>query len=442
MYIFRNRNCTYYSRFYFPTQWVKSGYPKEVRFSLRTKVRSIAIDRSLVILQSARSLVGETTPETSVSEFVSTFKETISTIVKNGFVKSDEVAPSRTSTIQPVSMDPRSITSNVSPSVSVLLSEFVEYKQLEGVKPKNVDLLSSRINNFFENQTVSPDTVTPRHASAFLKSLYGRGLSAKTVRDYLAAIRQFYSWMITMEYATVNPFENVRVKKDVRLPSEQRRRWSREELVKLFSHDNFAGVIGTNDSTVNYQKKLEDYWIPYLLLFTGARVSEICQLRTEDVQEREGVWCISVNEDEGKTVKTKASIRHIPLHKELLNMGFLSYVNHRYGARKDKLFDIRPYGKTMCWSEQFGKRFTKVLKAIGLTGAQRPTLHGLRHTFVDSAQAIGLPENEVSEIVGHAKQSMTYGRYGKRLSLLRLKRLIDEIDFGFVPITKQVHSRP
>ena len=211
MYIFRNRNSTYYSRFYFPSQWVNFGYPKEVRFSLRTKERSIAIDRSLVLLQSARSLVGETVPEINVRDFVSTFKETISAIVKNGFVKSDEVAPSRISTIQPVSMEPRSITSNVSPSVSVLLSEFVEYKQLEGVKPKNVDLLSSRINNFFENQTVSPDTVTPRHASAFLKSLYGRGLSAKTVRDYLAAIRQFYSWMITMEYATVKPFENVRV---------------------------------------------------------------------------------------------------------------------------------------------------------------------------------------------------------------------------------------
>lgn len=135
--------------FYFPSQWVNFSYPKEVRFALRTKERSIAIDRSLVLLKPARSLVGETAPETSVSEFVSTFKETISTIVKNGFVKSDEVAPSRTSTIQPVSMEPRSITSNVSPSISVLLCEFVEYKQLEGVKPKNVDLLSSRINNFF-----------------------------------------------------------------------------------------------------------------------------------------------------------------------------------------------------------------------------------------------------------------------------------------------------
>ena len=436
MYIFRNRNSTYYSRFYFPSQWVNLGYPKEIRFSLRTKERSIAIDRSLVILQSARSIVGQTIPVSSVKDFVSALKEMVSAIVKNGFVESGSI-----STIQSVPNEPCSCESIGAPSASELLTEFVEYKQLEGVKPKNVGLLSSRINSFFESQTVSPESARPRHASAFLKSLYSRGLSAKTVRDYLAAIRQFYSWMITMEYATGNPFENVRVKKDVSLPSEQRRRWSKEELVKLFSHDNFAGVIGTNDSTVNYQKKLEDYWIPYMLLFTGARVSEICQLRTEDVQEREGVWCISVNEDEGKTVKTKASIRHIPLHKELLNMGFLSYVNHRYGARKDKLFDIRPYGKTMCWSEQFGKRFTKVLKAIGLTGAQRPTLHGLRHTFVDSAQAIGLPENEVCEIVGHAKPSMTYGRYGKRLSLLRLKSLIDEIDFGFVPITRQVHCR-
>jgi hypothetical protein len=75
MYIFRNRNSTYYSRFYFPSQWVNFGYPKEVRFSLRTKERSVAIDRSLVLLQSARSMVSETTPATGVKEFLSVFNQ-------------------------------------------------------------------------------------------------------------------------------------------------------------------------------------------------------------------------------------------------------------------------------------------------------------------------------------------------------------------------------
>lgn len=424
MYMLRNRNSTYYARIYFPKSLILLGSPRELRFSLRTKQRNIAVDRSLVVIKSARELISSADPKISPDSLTRMIRVKLEEIASQDFQELSEPkmrVPSQDD-------EHHQCASNEISDIE-LLQKFIEFKQAEGIKAKNLDLLRSRVQSFIDMNKSNVAATTTRDAAEFLKSLYVKQLSLKTVKEYIAAVRQFYNWLVVMDYVTCNPFERVKIKSDRRLASEQRRKWSAKELKKLFAHENFTGVVGVNDSLINYQKKLEDYWIPHLLLFTGARVSEICQLHTSDVLERDGVWCISINENAGKTVKTKASIRYVPLHKELLNRGFLNYVNQRYEAQKNKLFDIKPYGKTQCWSAQFGKRFTKVLKAINLTGKDRPTLHGLRHTFIDAAQLVGIPENEVSDIVGHAKQSMTYGRYGKRVHVQRLDSALNKIQF-------------
>ncbi|WP_261836695.1 tyrosine-type recombinase/integrase [Vibrio ishigakensis] len=424
--MFKNRNSNYYSRIYLPKKLAVSGCPAEVRFSLRTKSRSTAIDRSLLILQKARTLIARAMKESDLDAktFISSLKEELNLIACNSFL-SEGILPAHN---QPVEkQQDRKVHTN--PSREDLVTRFIDFKQAEGVKPKNLGLMRSRIQSLIQATDKPFEEITAREASGFLKKLYEKRLSAKTVRDYLAAIKQFYNWLILMEYARANPFGLVKAKSDGRLASEQRRKWRRQELGRLFSHDNFTGVIGSNDSHLNYQKKLEDYWIPHLLLFTGARVSEICQLSTKDVVKLGDIWCISINENDGKSIKSRASIRHVPLHNKLLSLGFLDYVNQRAETYQKKLFDIKPYGQNNCWSEQFGKRFAKVLTQQGFHGKDRPTLHGLRHTFIDTAQSEGIAENEIADIVGHTKQTMTYGRYGKRVSLVRLQLAVNRIEF-------------
>ena len=84
----------------------------------------------------------------------------------------------------------------------------------------------------------------------------------------------------------------------------------------------------------------ERFWIPLLGLYTGAWLNEICQLDVADVLEIENVWCISINADGDpkKSVKNQYGCRDVPIHDNLVQLGFLDYVsqpkivNRSYGT--------------------------------------------------------------------------------------------------------------
>ena len=50
--------------------------------------------------------------------------------------------------------------------------------------------------------------------------------------------------------------------------------------------------------------------------------------------------------------------------------------------------------------------------------------HSLRHTFANELKQAGVSEQVASELLGHASQSITYGRYGKES---RIEVLLEEI---------------
>lgn len=49
-------------------------------------------------------------------------------------------------------------------------------------------------------------------------------------------------------------------------------------------------------------------------LYTGARLNELCQLRVSDVNKVGEIWCLDINEKDGKQLKNVSSTRQIPIH--------------------------------------------------------------------------------------------------------------------------------
>jgi integrase len=65
-------------------------------------------------------------------------------------------------------------------------------------------------------------------------------------------------------------------------------------------------------------------------IYTGARVNELAQLEVKDIIVEEGIPAITITASGGtaKRIKSESSRRTIPLHKDLLTLGFLVYVSN------------------------------------------------------------------------------------------------------------------
>lgn len=186
--------------------------------------------------------------------------------------------------------------------------------------------------------------------------------------------------------------------------------------------------------------RLDDYrfWLPLLGLYSGARLSELCQLRLGDIREELGVWVISITSSGARQLKTVDSERLVPLHKVILEAGFLAFHQQRLhatgGDPSAALFEnLRTYGDlspghtASRWYRGSDKDDKGYLGQCGL-GDDELTFHGLRHTFINQFRRQKLDLLIGKALVGHADRSTT-GGYGDCYPSYVLKEELDKINF-------------
>lgn len=109
-----------------------------------------------------------------------------------------------------------------------------------------------------------------------------------------------------------------RVKITMSLNASQKGMKEKLELIeKLFLTRNMDDLrkIFNPDTYLKWSKhKPERFYIPLILLYTGCRIEEEASLYCEDVLDSDGIWCISINDNNDRTVKNLNAIRTIPLH--------------------------------------------------------------------------------------------------------------------------------
>ncbi|MCX8822568.1 phage integrase N-terminal SAM-like domain-containing protein [Vibrio parahaemolyticus] len=151
----------------------------------------------------------------------------------------------------------------VKPSVSEhqinkrLLDDFIRSKEVENILPRTIQQLESRIRAFVKFAKANALEATTKHAIDFRDELLRSGKAEKSVVEYLAAVRQFYKWLRLRGDIDKNIFEDVTIKRKSRRASEDRQRWSKPDLYKLFKHPN---LTPPNKNIVRTQRELEDYW--------------------------------------------------------------------------------------------------------------------------------------------------------------------------------------
>ncbi|WQP07793.1 DUF6538 domain-containing protein [Sinorhizobium meliloti] len=170
-------------------------------------------------------------------------------------------------------------------------------------------------------------------------------ISTTTVNRYLSGFSAFCTWLTNHGYLTVNPAADMFLKKS---REKKGKTFTVDQMNTLFKSPFFTGCQ-SDDAPRFWSKpgnvKIRDhrYWVPLIMLYSGARPAEIAQLGIDDVRQEHGHWImhITTEGDGDKSVKTDGSMRVVPVHPELVKLGLLEYHTDMKKRGEKRLFPAR-----------------------------------------------------------------------------------------------------
>lgn len=145
------------------------------------------------------------------------------------------------------------------------------------------------------------------------------------------------------------------------------------------------------------------YWGPRLALYLGLRVNEAAQLYIDDVTVIDGIPCIEVTKlRAGQRIKNRFSHRVMPIHPELLRLGFMRFVAQAKSHGRKTLFPLLSWGANGpgdTLGDWYNGSFLR--KTCGITDRLK-TFHSFRHTFATLAERSRLPDGRIALLLGHS----------------------------------------
>ncbi len=218
----------------------------------------------------------------------------------------------------------------------------------------------------------------------------------KTARDRLIWVKSLLNYAHRdLELTSRNVWNGI----DISFKTTKRRRpWTEEELSTLFSQPLFT------------QKKLPRnkkaggwaaYWVPLIAVFSGARVSEICQLTADDIDTNTSSPTIKIrSRAEDQRLKTINAERDIPIHPQLIGLGFLDYVEQvKSSPTASNLWPDLPKRNERSGG-YFSQWFGEYLKTLQLNG--EVDFHSFRHTVRTQLVLKDVSEIAIDRLLGHS----------------------------------------
>ncbi len=259
---------------------------------------------------------------------------------------------------------------------------------------------------------------------------HGRTASYKTVNKKLCDIRTFLRWCKEQRnLISSNPAESYTadVSQEEREEAEERRRsFTAEELQAIFDSPVFSGCqsLGRVFKPGNVRCRDHRFWVPLVGLFSGLRLGEIESLEFEDIVDLHGRSAFWVRRDSShdnrKSRKNRASIRKVPIHPVLLQVGFRDFVEGRRKESKDgRIFP----------SYRYGRFFNDTLLHDTLHIKQPEiSFHSLRHNFKDALRDATDDLEARDRLCGHAVPGMS-AVYGQKFVSAEQAAAINKVQF-------------
>ncbi len=242
--------------------------------------------------------------------------------------------------------------------------------------------------------------------------------SPGTVRNgYIGAAKPVFGWALENRKIKSNPAAGITVRVPRRVTNRTERGYTPAEAKKVLRAAS-ATPCDDGDAYGLFARR----WLPWLLAYTGARATEIAQLRRSDILEsEEGIWHLTIRPDAGSQKSGRA--RSVPLHPHLIEQGFVQAIKARTGP----LFyeatrrDAKSSGNSQ--AQKAAQRVAEWVREIGVDDDELQPNHGWRHAFISNAR--GSIDGDVRRaIVGHSGKDEhdEYGNVSLRIMNQAMQR--------------------
>ncbi|HDR9098766.1 TPA: tyrosine-type recombinase/integrase [Burkholderia vietnamiensis] len=264
---------------------------------------------------------------------------------------------------------------------------------------------------------------TPNEAVAYKNRLLAANGSASAINAKTSFLRSLFEYAINNNlFFAGNPFERVKISTKAKLKKQVRsyKPFEDDDLKLIFEELKYRAFL----------KKPDYHWLPFLSLYTGARVEELASLRLDQITKVDGILVFDIQHD---AAKNSNSVRKIPLPDVILNSKFLSYVEQVKATKATHLFPHLKDGKNG-FSKNMSRRFGEYLDKLEIKD-DRKVFHSFRTTFINSMTNLHVHPAILMAIVGHYEQAKVdfssphFANYQQDKPMKVLKDAMDKLSY-------------
>lgn len=291
------------------------------------------------------------------------------------------------------------------------LTRFLQYLEVErGYSPNTIEAYRLDLTKGFftflrELGKLDLGQVTRDDIREYMEMLSKRGNSSITRRRKLASLKSFFNYLTENEGLEVDPTASV---KSPKVPEKEPVYLTEEESIHLLK------AIAQKSRP---QVRERDMAMIILLLHTGARASELINLKLTDVDLQQG---------QIKIIRKGAKEQYLHLNGETI-MALANYLNSRPQAQNGRFF-VATNGDNLSRTYIY----VTVRRYLSLGGINKGKYgpHLLRHTFCTRLHQKGVSPLVIRDLAGHKNLNTTM-RYIK-IENKEQAEAIDKLEFGIV----------
>ena len=228
----------------------------------------------------------------------------------------------------------------------------------------------------------------------YIHYLYEQNLKAKTIKRKVAVIKAFFTYLEFDEVILVSPFRKMRI--SIKEPTILPKTIELKEIVKILKF-LYKLKDSLNDKNLySYKVLVRDIAIIEILFSTGIRVSELCNIKQNDINLQTGIIKIKGKGDKERIIQICDNEA-----KKVLKEYFEFFSEQ---IKKTKYFLINRLHKQI--SEQSVRlMIQKYQKISGI--AKHITPHMFRHSFATLLLEEGVDVRYIQHMLGHSSIATT-----------------------------------